>query len=285
MAQTHPNLHFQISSVADFTSGDIVPTRFNLDFPNNAQTNGLLGAVPHQLTLLNLTPNIYGPGAILTLNLRVAGSANNNDTIDSSVDIPIPPGMYNYLTLPAIVEAAIDASPYANASSLTISNTTLHSSFSATTTIPGFDLYISSLHNVEAFRDSVQANISLNLWLGMDLNTDFLITPVQASLANIVNLAGPSQVNVCSRKIAAENSVGDRGIAADYLASVNLTTTPFGTWARTDTRDAKTIMVHFNNDRKLEKIDFKLCDVWGNDIPLPPQAIFNLDLVTHKFSH
>lgn len=283
MPTTHPNLHYRISSLGAFNKSGFEPHNFTNVYPNQPNATQTLASCPHQMSIMNLFPNIYGPGKILTIVQKTTGTSD----VVNVFNLSIPDGYYTYLSLPPLIESVLNTVPGISGATVSISPT----SFKTTITIvdtSGFDTCIASLLNLSFLQPSGsrQPNISLNLWLGAGSQLDTILpSSLATELPNVVNLAGPSSVSVYSTRLAAENSVSAGGISSDYLASIDLSKTPFGSWARTDIKAPKTIMVHYKDERKLEEIDISLTDLWQNPFnTIPPQTLFNLDLATHRFS-
>lgn len=277
---THPNLHFHISSVAGFPHKLKTPSSFEINFQNNPNNTGTLAAVPHQMSLLNLTPNIYGPGCVLYL-LESTGIGGIDKAV---IEVKLPPGSYNYLTFAEVLTNEIESQTSNTNVIINIDPVTFLLEISADLALGVFSFAILSLNGVSAYLTAKQANISANLWMGVSLTENHIFSNIPTVLPNFINLAGPSQVNVTSSRLSFNNSIQEQGIAHNYLGSIDLSRTSFGSWARTETKHHKTLSVHYSDGRKFDSVDIQLTDFWGNIIPFPPQAIFSMDLVSHKYS-
>ena len=275
------NVHFQITSASAFHSQTESPSDFNIDFQNNPNTAEILSVVPHQVSLLNLVPNIYARGN----NLTVLHRNTVTGQILEIISVIVPDGHYNYLTLPAAIQTATLAAGITGWNIVFSATTGKVGIFNSTLApvIPDTVYQIASLNDVQNNIHGKAGNISLNLFMGASLTTPTSIEyGLLTYLPNSFNLAGPVQVLVLSSHIAMGNSMGELGKASNYFCSVDLSTTPYGSWARTSTQDTRSLTVHYSEDRKLNNMDFALEDSWGNVIPLPPQALLILDLVAQK---
>ena len=268
---SHPNQHILINSSTGAVNGGN-PHDFVNQYENAAREQKTKASVCRNVSILHVVPNMYPP---TNMTVLLETNTGTGDVTEYPISVPAPT-WYTHLTFAPAVQAAIAAIPALAATTVTISLATGRMTINSPV-IPGFSWNIASIGE----HPNLVPAYNLGFFMGAGTLKDTLLPAV---LPNTINLAGPSEVLLSSRRVAHANGLHTDGHSNNVFCSINLTKTTFGSYASSETPDAKLQTLHYIEDRSLDVVDIQATDNLMNIIPLPDNANIAIDIVQDKVS-
>lgn len=291
----HPHLHLLVNS-AERDNVDETPCNFTANLSRSVDANQTMSSCVVSASVMNLFFNIYAP--FNNGFLSIAGEVGFLPTI---VQFTIPEGRYDYLTFAQAIKDYLITELGLALATVTVSPTTgkMSISFGFVTVTNVSLIGVESIRNGDLNNASLYSNpvqpivtdhlYNLNYYMGGHNTYSSIIvagpavglTPVV--LPNTINLSGVTKVLILSEELASSNAIHSQGSTINYLASIDLSRTPYGSIASTRTTDHMLGHVAYVDSRSLTTVRFQLTDESYNILRLPENANVTMDIQLHKY--